>query len=60
MNQFLSTPQAATMLAVSESTLQRYRITNEGPPYIKVGNRVRYDIKDLEDWVESKKIKPSN
>lgn len=44
---------------LSYSTLAQYRHRGEGPPYIKVGNRVFYRGEVLNDWLESKTVKPN-
>ena len=46
----LRVQQAAGYLGISKSWLDKKRITGEGPPYLKLGRRVVYDIDDLEIW----------
>jgi len=46
----LATPAAATYLGLSKSTLDKMRMSGQGPPYLKLGRRVVYDIDDLEQW----------
>ena len=49
----LVTPEdAARLLTSKERTLERWRSTGTGPPYVKVGRRVAYRLRDLEAWVE--------
>ena len=52
---YLDTKEAATYLGLSPSTLNRMRVTGDGPRYSKVGRRVIYDIADLDEWVEKRK-----
>ena len=52
---YLDTGQAAEYLGISPSTLNRMRVTGEGPRYSKAGRRVIYDIEDLDAWVEKRK-----
>jgi len=48
----LLTPQdAAEFLALSKSWLAKLRLTGDGPPYVKLGRRVRYRFSDLEAWL---------
>ena len=47
--------EAAAYLALSPRTLQRMRVTGEGPPYVKVRRRVIYDRLDLDDWTAKRK-----
>ena len=46
----LTTLEAAAMLRLSPRTLERYRVTGEGPPFIKLGGRVFYRRSDLIAW----------
>ena len=55
---YLSTRQAAELLGVSPRTLERYRGSGEGPPYMKVGPRVRYARADLDAWMEEGRPPP--
>lgn len=49
----------ATFLDVSVKTLQRWRLAGDGPRFRKLGGRktskspVRYDLRDVETWMES-------
>ena len=47
---YLSTPQAAAILGLSPRTLERYRVTGEGPVFAKLGRLVRYSRADIEKW----------
>ena len=46
MDDLLSVKQAAEVVVLSVSALNRFRVTGEGPPYFKVGRYVRYDRDD--------------
>ena len=46
----LSTRRAAAFLGLSPRTLDRYRVTGEGPVYHRFGNRILYRRDDLEAW----------
>jgi hypothetical protein len=47
---FLNTADAAKMLGVSASFLNKARVTGNGPPYSKLGFSVRYSVQALLDW----------
>ncbi len=51
---FMNTEEAAAFLELSHRTLERYRITGEGPRFLKIGRWVRYLKSDLVDWLESR------
>src|SRR5262245_48279340 len=47
----LNNSSAARHSGLSESTLNKLRLRGDGPPFIKLGRRVLYDIIDLEEWL---------
>ena len=47
---YLRTQEAARFLGLSERTLEKHRTYGTGPTYRKVGGRVLYTVRDLEDW----------
>ena len=47
---YLSTPQAAAILGLSPRTLERYRVTGEGPVFAKIGRLVRYSRAEIDKW----------
>ena len=47
---YLSTRQAAALLGLSPRTLERYRVTGGGPPFLRYCNRVHYLRTDLDAW----------
>ena len=47
----LSTRDAALTLQHSERTLERWRLSGEGPQFVKAGRRVLYRECDLEAWL---------
>lgn len=50
----LKTPEAAEYIRMSKPTLDRLRVSGEGPIYIQIGRAVRYRKADLDAWVESR------
>lgn len=48
--------QAAKLLNLSSRTLQNWRITGNGPPYIRVGRAIRYRRHDLTAWLDANTI----
>ena len=49
--ELLTTPDAALRVGLSHRTLERYRVTGEGPEYLKMGHAVRYTASALERWL---------
>ncbi|HEX8899921.1 MAG: helix-turn-helix domain-containing protein [Hyphomonadaceae bacterium] len=51
----LTVEDAAARLKISKHTLNRWRGTGEGPPYIKSGPRlVRYEESAIENWARDR------
>lgn len=48
---YLSTLSTADYLGLSKSTLEKWRLTGDGPPFIKIGRRVVYDITVVDAWL---------
>jgi hypothetical protein len=46
----LNVLEAASLLRVSKSWLDKTRIYGGGPEYHKFGRRVVYDVNDLQEW----------
>jgi predicted DNA-binding transcriptional regulator AlpA len=50
----LRTPQAAEYVGLSASTLEKFRLNGNGPPYQKAGPKiVVYRLEDLDAWLNS-------
>ena len=52
---YLGTREAAEFLQLSRKTLDRYRVSGEGPVFHKFGRRVRYARSDLEAWAAARR-----
>ena len=52
----LNTKEAANYVRLSKATLDRFRLTGEGPTFAKLGGAVRYRQSDLDAWLESRLI----
>jgi hypothetical protein len=53
---FLDTPEAAEELRLSPRTLERRRLTGDGPPFRKFGRRVVYARQDLHEWAAAQRF----
>ncbi len=50
------TPQAAAYIGLSASTLEKYRLTGEGPAFHKSGPKiVIYEVCDLDEWLHARR-----
>ena len=53
---YLGTREAAAFLGLSPRTLDRYRVTGEGPAFHKFGSRILYAKADLEAWAAARRM----
>jgi hypothetical protein len=49
---FLTQRELAALLRLPERTLEDWRLTHTGPPYLKLGRHVRYDVQDVLAWAQ--------
>jgi predicted DNA-binding transcriptional regulator AlpA len=56
MLRLLTQRDAATLLCLSQRTLERLRVTGAGPRYVKAGRSVRYREADLEAWIAARVV----
>lgn len=51
---FVPPAEAARVLGVCESTLQRWRARSEGPAFVRVGSQIRYPWVALAEYVAAR------
>jgi predicted DNA-binding transcriptional regulator AlpA len=51
----LRTSAAGEYLGYSKSTLDKKRVTGEGPPFIRLFRTIVYDTRDLDAWLASRR-----
>ncbi|RVU07011.1 DNA-binding protein [Novosphingobium umbonatum] len=50
----MKTSEAAAFLGVSQSTLEKLRLSGNGPRYLRIAGRsIRYRVADLDAWAEA-------
>ena len=53
LRRILRTPEAASYCGVSPSTLEKRRLTGDGPSFVRLGKRcVGYRVEDLDAWID--------
>ena len=58
--QWLTEKEVAALTRLSLSTLRSHRFAGKGLPYAKLGRMVRYSASEVERYMESRQIYPSN
>ena len=51
----VTTADAAGYCGASTSTFEKLRVFGGGPTYMKLGRRVVYDLRDLDEWLTTKR-----
>ena len=51
----LKTHAAADYVGYKESTLEKKRVSGDGPPFIKLGRAIVYDTRDLDVWLAERR-----
>lgn len=60
-NTYLTQTEAAEILRISERTLERMRLTGDGPLFMKAGaRRVIYSASDIESWLTERTYKSTS
>ena len=52
---FLTQAAVAVLLGVPERTLEGWRLTKSGPPWLKLGRHVKYDRDDVLAWAREQR-----
>jgi predicted DNA-binding transcriptional regulator AlpA len=53
MSRLVAERDASELLGVSVRTLQIWRLQGNGPRFVKLGRAVRYDGRDLDEYIEA-------
>ncbi len=56
----LRTADAAAYCGSTKSTFEKYRLTAEGPEYLKLGRIVVYDSEDLDRWMAERRFRSTS
>ena len=54
MTQLINEREAATLLRLSVKCLQNWRVRGGGPPFIRLGRLIRYEVSALEAFVRAR------
>jgi predicted DNA-binding transcriptional regulator AlpA len=50
------TREAAEYLGLAASTLEKMRLSSDGPRFVRLGGRaVGYDVRDLDSWLDQQR-----
>lgn len=60
MSELLNVQEASVVVGLSVPTMNRFRTKGGGAPFYKLGGLVRYDRKELELWMRSRRYKSTS
>jgi excisionase family DNA binding protein len=60
MQDMFNTCEAAKYVSLASVTLERMRITGEGPAFVRLGRSVRYRRADLENWINGRLLRSTS
>lgn len=53
--ELLTIDQLADRLTVSVGCIRSWRLRGEGPPAIRIGNALRWDAAEVDDWLDRRR-----
>lgn len=59
MAKLISAADAAKLRCRTPQALAMERARNEGPPYIRDGGRILYDVDELDRWIQRHRVDPA-
>ena len=54
---YLDPKEAAQLIGVSVQRLANLRHIGRGPDYIKIGSSIRYGLRDLQNYMDARKVR---
>ncbi|CAK7009666.1 MAG: hypothetical protein DELT_00395 [Desulfovibrio sp.] len=52
----LSPPQVEEIYNIPTTTLEQWRFRKVGPAYHKLGKHIRYKARDVDEWIEKRRV----
>lgn len=60
VGRLLTAQEVASLTGLSVETLAQWRSQRRGIPYLKIGRAVRYDVADVQSYLEGCRVSVSN
>ena len=57
---FLTTKETAELMRTTAGVLANLRMRGEGPRYIKLNRKCLYDLRDVENWLDRRRIRTAD
>jgi hypothetical protein len=56
IEQLLTAKSLSERIGVTEGCLAKWRLTGEGPRFIRVQRRIMYDPADIAEWLDARRV----
>jgi hypothetical protein len=56
IEQLLTGKSLSERIGVTEGCLAKWRLTGEGPQFIRVQRRIMYDARDVSAWLDARRV----
>lgn len=53
---YLNTRTTSELTGISESTLEKWRVSGTGIPFVKAGRSVKYAVDDIHQWMAARRV----
>lgn len=53
----MTSREVSAAIGVPDNTLRHWRCAGTGPPFIRIGQAVRYRLRDLEQWLDERTVR---
>ena len=58
MRQYVTENELSNITGIAVQTLRNWRHERRGFPYVKVGRSIRYELDEIDEYMQERKIKP--
>jgi hypothetical protein len=56
MIELINARHTAQYLCVTEGTLAKWRLSGQGPKFIRVNRRIAYHPRDVAEWLDARRV----
>jgi hypothetical protein len=60
VDHLLTAKALSERIGVTEGCLAKWRVTGEGPAFIRVQRRIAYDPRDVQVWLDARRVQSTS
>ncbi|MHB1011166.1 MAG: helix-turn-helix transcriptional regulator [Propionibacteriaceae bacterium] len=57
-DRYLTEREVAALTSIALPTLRNHRVNHTGIPYVKIGRSVRYSLRDVQKYMQARRVVP--